>query len=194
MSKRLCRAGLMAVALVLAPAASAERDAGQGAAAAEERARAYFSDRRVVDHSGREQRFYSDVLKGRTVAITFFYTECIGMCPIVNGTLSAVQDLLGERLGEDIFLVSISIDPETDTPELMREYRKKYAARDGWLFLTGEPADIGHIAGQLGQRGPKEIHPPVIFVGNLREHRWQKLPTNLSPKAIANHLEAFAKG
>ena len=162
------------------------------ASSREDPARRYFTDLPLVTHEGQEVRFYSDVLKDRVVLITFFYTQCQGMCPIVNGKLSKVQDLLGERLGTDIFLISISVDPETDTPEVIRDYRKNFKAKDGWIFLTGNKQNIDKISRKLGQVYPKETHLPLLMLGNVKRARWTKLRPNVPDGAIAERLRQLA--
>ena len=164
------------------------------AAHEERRARNYFTDLPVVTHEGKTLRFYSDVLKDRIVAVTFFYTNCQGMCPITNAKLSNVQKLLGDRMAREIYFVSISIDPETDTPEVLRDYREKFKAGKGWIFLTGEKKNIDTVTYRLGQTFPKETHSPYILLGNVKRAHWQKLRPNVPAEAIAARLEQIAGG
>ena len=70
----------------------------------------------VLDQNGKRLNFYSDLVRGRTVAIDFIYTECTTICPMQTTHLRMVQDRLAARIGKDIALISISIDPVTDTP------------------------------------------------------------------------------
>ena len=102
----------------------------------EKKARRYFTDLPVVSQDGKELRFFSDVLKDRVVLVSLFYTNCTGMCPINNAKLAEVQDLLGDSLGRSIFLVSVTLDPETDTPDVLKDYASKFEADDCWLFRT----------------------------------------------------------
>src|SRR6185436_4415743 len=76
----------------------------------------YFSDVELINQDGQKMRFYSDVLKDKVVVINTFFTTCTGVCPPINRNLEKVQEALGDRLGKDAFLVSMSVDPETDTP------------------------------------------------------------------------------
>ena len=196
---------IFAAALAYAPAsialATADRPSQRAAATSagdaadrEQRARNYFTDLPVVTHEGKTLRFYSDVLKGRVVAITFFYTECQGMCPIVNAMLSKAQTLLGDRMGKDIFFISISLDPEVDTPQVLTEYREKFSAGAGWIFLTGEQKNIDTITYRIGQTMPKEAHSPLILLGNVERAHWKKLRPNVPAPAIAALLEQLAGG
>ncbi len=163
------------------------------AADAEEKARRYFTDLPVVSQDGKEMRFYSDVLKDRVVLVSLFYTNCTGMCPINNAKLAEVQDLLGDSLGENIFLVSVTLDPETDTPEVLKDYASKFEAKEGWLFLTGEKDDIKAITRRLGQTSPQiETHNPFFMLGNVGAAHWTKLRPNVPAEAIAARLRLMA--
>src|SRR5215207_3927345 len=102
------------------------RQPGEAAAAQK-----YFSDVELVDQDGRRLRFYSDVLKGRTVVINAFFTTCTSVCPPMNRNLEKVQEALGQRLGKDVFILSISVDPLTDTPPRLKEYSRRFHARPG---------------------------------------------------------------
>ena len=89
-------------------------------------------DTPLVDQDGRPVRFKSDVLGEKAVAIDFVFTTCGGICPVMGATFLKLQDRLGERLGKDISLIPISIDPATDTPVRMKEWGRQFGARPGW--------------------------------------------------------------
>ena len=94
-------------------------------------ARVFFSDRRLLTHRGEEVAFYSDVLRDKVILINFVFTQCTDTCPTQTARVAEVQSLLGERVGRDIELVSISVDPEHDTPEVLRDYATRFGAGDG---------------------------------------------------------------
>src|SRR5215813_15457042 len=152
------RIALVAGLLVaLSPVASAAHDHGGpspgGSAPQEpgmqslrqEKARSYFTDLPVIAQDGKERRFFSDVLKDKVVLIYLFFTNCENTCPVINHTLAEVQDLLGDRLGNDITLISITTDPARHTPSVVKEYSDHFGPRPGWLFLTGERQNIETI-------------------------------------------------
>src|SRR5262249_31074606 len=85
-------------------------------------ARKYFSDVVLFNQNGEEMRFYSDLLKGKVVIINSFFTTCASVCPLMNRTMEKIQEAFAERLGKDIFLISISVDPTSDTPPRLKEY------------------------------------------------------------------------
>ncbi|MBV9927209.1 MAG: SCO family protein [Acidobacteria bacterium] len=138
-------------------------------------ARKYFSDVELVDQDGNRVRFYTDVLKGKTVVINAFFTTCTSVCPPMNRNLEKVQEALGDRLGKDVFIVSISVDPETDTPPRLKEYAQRFHARPGWLFLTGKKENVEWALYRVGQYvESKDDHTTVIAVGNERTGLWKK--------------------
>src|SRR4029077_4857136 len=102
----------------------------------------WFTNVEVRTHDGRTLRFYDDVMKGKILLINFFFTSCDNVCPLATANLVRVRELLGERVGDEIRMVSISLQPEHDTPEVMAAYAKLYGAGPGWMFLTGKKDDI----------------------------------------------------
>src|SRR6185369_17077012 len=83
-------------------------------------AQKYFSDVELLNQDGQKLRFYSDVLKNKVVIINTFFTTCTSVCPPLNRNFEKLQEALGDRLGKDAFLVSITVDPETDTPTRLK--------------------------------------------------------------------------
>ncbi len=162
---------------------------GKPAAGADEKARRYFTDRRVVTQDGEELRFYSDVLKDRVVVVTLFYTECTAMCPLTNQKLAELQEVLGDAMGREYFFVSVSLDPETDTPEVLKKYAANFDAKQGWYFLTGDKQDLREIARRLGQVDDNiATHSPFFMLGNVPRAHWSRIPLNHPVTAIVERL------
>jgi cytochrome oxidase Cu insertion factor (SCO1/SenC/PrrC family) len=126
-------------------------------------------DTTLLDQSGREVRFKSEVLGQKTVAIQFIFTTCRAICPVMGAAFAKLQDRLGERLGQDISLVSVSIDPVTDTPARMKQWGEQFGARPGWTLLTGEERKIENLLKALDATNHSA---PVILLGNLRTGEW----------------------
>jgi len=148
---------------------------GQPAAAESSAAQKYFSDVQLVDQDGRTLRFYSDVLKGKTVVINAFFTTCTSVCPPMSRNLEKVQEALGDRLGRDVFIVSISVDPLTDTPPRLKEYAQRFHARPGWTFLTGKKENVDWALYKLGQYVEnKGDHKTIWLIGNETTGLWKK--------------------
>jgi protein SCO1/2 len=142
--------------------------------------------RALVSQDGEPVRLEA-LLDDRVVVLSFGYVRCTGTCPLTTANLRSVQAALGERLGEEILLVTITLDPEHDTPEVLRAYADESGAGPGWLFLTGAPRDVDATRAALGfvQRGvdpagARKDHAAMVLVGSGRVGRWMKLPA-LSP-------------
>ena len=154
-----------------APASLAPADNGAGRSPAEK----YFSDVELLDQDGRTVHFYSDVLKNKVVIINTFYTTCTSICPPLNRNFEKIQEALGDRLGKDAFLISISVDPDTDTPPRLKEYSRRFHARPGWLFLTGKKENVDWALYKLGQYvETKDDHTSILIVGNEPKGLWKK--------------------
>jgi protein SCO1 len=135
----------------------------------------YFTDVELTNQDGKKVHFYSDVLKGKTVVVNAFFTTCTSVCPPMNRNMEKIQSALGDRIGRDVFLVSITVDPETDTPERLKDYAKKFHAGPGWTFLTGKKENLDWALYKLGQYvEKKDDHTTVFIIGNEPTGLWKK--------------------
>jgi protein SCO1/2 len=153
----------------------------------------------VIDQNGRRHRFYDDLVRDRVVLINFFFTSCGDTCPLVTENLREVQDLLGERVGRDIFMYSVSLQPELETPAILRDYAEQWNVGPGWLFLTGGPQDIETLRRALGfaDTDPvyavvKDSHTGLVRYGNDRLDRWAGTAGLGRPAWIAKAVTALA--
>lgn len=159
----------------------------------ERKRREYYTDLKLVAHDGREVRFYSDLLKDKTVLIHFFYVNCKTTAARQSKVLSDLQPLLGERLGKDIFLVSITVDPTVDTPDRVRDYARAFAPRPGWTFLSGKKENVDWINYRLGNYTTNpESHAAFFLLGNLRSGHWLKNQPETKAKTLAEQLIMLA--
>ncbi|MFL5289927.1 MAG: SCO family protein, partial [Myxococcales bacterium] len=110
----------------------------------------YFPNVALTTQDGKVVRLFDDLLKGKKVAVNLIYTRCTATCPLETAKLSQVAKILGDRLGKEIFFVSISIDPEHDTPEVLKAYAAKFHTPPGWTFVTGDDNDIKLVAKKFG--------------------------------------------
>jgi protein SCO1/2 len=150
----------------------------------------YFPNTVLVDQDGNELKFYDDAIKGKVVAVNFIYTNCKDVCPVDTAQLMRVNELLGERVGKDIFFYSISLDPERDTPAALKRYREMFGiTAPGWKFLTGKAEDIKLLQEKLGLIGVgtnrlKE-HDTSFIIGNEKTGHWIKRSPYDEPKVLA---------
>ena len=147
----------------------------------------YFPDTVLLTQDNRPVRFYSDLLKGKVVLINFLFTTCKGVCPPMTANLAKVQKYLGERVGRDVLLLSISVDPEIDRPDVLKKYADSFKAQPGWYFLTGEKKDVDWVLYKLGGHvEDKEKHTSVLIVGNEATGEWMKVHAMSNPTEIAS--------
>lgn len=135
----------------------------------------YFGDVPLLDQDGRKVRLYSDLIAGRIIVVNSFFASCSGSCPVMAGTFRKIQTALGDRLGRDVHLLSITVDPEHDTPEQLRKFAKDAAAKPGWRFITGDKEHVAQALHKLGLKtDAKENHTAVVIIGNEPKGVWKK--------------------
>ena len=132
-------------------------------------------DIELLDQNGRKIRFYTDLVKGRTVAINFIFTTCTTICPPLGATFARVQKELGDKAGRDVRLISISVDPATDTPERLKAWGEKFHAGEGWTFVTGNKPQVDELLRALGASSARrEDHSPTVLIGNDVHGIWTR--------------------
>ena len=145
---------------------------------------AQIPDVRVYDQNGQALNFYTDLIKGKNVAINFIFTTCTNVCPVLTATFRRVQLEL-EKSQSDVKLISISVDPVIDTPERLREFANKFKAGPGWTFVTGEKSDIDTLLQRLGFGiSNKNQHTSMVLVGNDSANYWTRTYGLSSPTAL----------
>jgi len=150
-------------------------------------------DAQVVDQHGKQLNFYSDLIKGKTVAINFVFTSCTTICPPLTATFRRVQQDAAAR-GLDVKLISVSVDPTTDTPERLRDFADKFKAAPGWTFVTGDKARIDALLQGLGAAvSNKNDHTPMILIGNDSTGFWTRAYGLTSPTKIVDILAEATK-
>lgn len=156
-------------------------------------ARSYFTDTLLLDQDGRELRFYSDVLQGRVVLLNVIFTRCEDACPLITRKLREVRQALGADAAR-VHFISISSDPQHDSPQALKAYARKQGAEDPrWIFLTGAKERVELVLGRLGQlsRSPEE-HSTLLIAGDVANKRWSKIRPDAPAAAIAQRLQLLA--
>ncbi|HKU74115.1 MAG TPA: SCO family protein [Pyrinomonadaceae bacterium] len=129
-------------------------------------------DVEVLDQDGNVRHFYTDLIKGKTVAINFIFTNCTTICPPLGATFARVQRELGAK---DVHFISVSVDPLTDTPERLKAWGAKFKAGAGWTFVTGNKPEIDQLLRALGASAARrEDHTPSVIVGNDTKDVWTR--------------------
>ena len=157
--------------------------------------RRYFPNVTLQTQDGKTVRFYDDLIKDKIVTINFFYAKCDGICPTVTANLARVQRILGDRVGREIFMNSISLKPEHDTPAVLTEYAQMFKVKPGWTFLTGKPDDIELLRKSLGftNLDPELDKDKSQHIGNVRYGNeplmyWSACPGMGNPEFLAKSI------
>jgi protein SCO1/2 len=186
--------GLLAMTL-LAGAATSQAQTWQVKTQRQRLAERSFPNVTLTTHDGKKVKFYDDLLKDKIVIINFMYIRCQGTCPGTTANLVKVQKLLGDRVGKDIFMYSITLKPEEDTAKDLDAYAKAYKVGPGWTFLTGDPKDIELLRLKLGfiDRDPvrdanKSNHIGMLRWGNEPHTLWAGCPALLAPGKIVKEI------
>lgn len=149
----------------------------------------FYSNAPLINQDGKTQHFYDDIIKGKVVAINFMFTSCGDSCPLETAKLRHVQQLLGEHAGKNVHMYSITVDPDRDTPEVLKSYMEKFQVGPGWEFLTGKKKDIDHIRKRLGMyatEGEENLsdHAITFILGNETTGQWLKRTPFDLPEAL----------
>jgi protein SCO1/2 len=135
----------------------------------------YFPNVPVVTQDGKTLNFYDDVIKGKRVVVSFIYTNCPDICPLTTARLTQVEDQLRDQMDRDLFFISMTVDPERDTPAKLKEFSQAFGTGPGWLFLTGKPEDIRFINSRLGDKSRSlSDHRNEVILGNDATGEWAR--------------------
>ncbi len=146
----------------------------------------------VLDQDGRKLRFRTDLVEGKVVAINFLFTNCTTICPPLGATFGKLRKLLGERAGRDVHLISISVDPVTDTPAHLKAWSAKFGQGPGWTLVTGEREDITRLLKSLGSyTANMNDHPPLVLISN-RNGQWTRAYGLAPPARLAAAIDEMA--
>jgi protein SCO1/2 len=141
--------------------------------------------------TGAAVRFYDDLIKGKVVLLNFFFTSCTTICPRTTDNLKKVEQALGDHLGRDVVMISMSVDPRADTPAVLEKYALRYGTRAGWYFVTGRLQDIDIVRRHLGVNrdgGDKTQHTGMLVYGNERTGQWAATPAMADPNTIVRSV------
>lgn len=177
-------------AAVMAPAAQASNTSGKN----------YFSNAVFTTHEGRRVQFYDDLIKDKIIIVNMLLITCRdGICPLMTHNLRIVQKALGDRVGRDVFMYSITLNPEFDTYHMLNAYAKSFDIQPGWSFLSGSVAGTDVIRRKLGFASSDPVtdkdptqHTGMVRIGNAKLDRWCMMPGLMSAKQIAGAVRNLA--
>lgn len=141
-----------------------------------ERADIDLRDRPLLNQDGEEVMFVSDVIGDNIVVMDFVYTTCTTICPVLSALFTQVQIKLGDTVGEDVLLVSMTVDPIRDTPQRLKAYSAKHRAGEGWVWLTGPKSIVEDVLTGVGAYTTNfEDHPSMVLIGDGQSGEWRRL-------------------
>ncbi len=144
----------------------------------------------LLDQNGTQVKFISDIVGDRIIAINFIYTDCHTACPVVSAIFAKLQNQLGEKLQKDVRMVSLSINPITDTPESLKTYSTHFNAKPEWVWLTGEKKPVDDLLKGLGvYSADYSNHTPVILVGDSISGVWTRFDGFTRPETLAAKID-----
>ena len=153
-----------------------------------------ISDTPLLDQDGRRVRFKSDLIGDRIAVIIPFYTTCTTAYPILVYSFTRLQDLLGDRLGKKVVLISITVDPATDIPIRLKAFARRQKAKPGWVFLTGEGSDLATALVGVGILASSNLgshdHTPFTVVGGVGRE-WKRYFGFPSPDFLLGQVNAL---
>jgi len=148
-------------------------------------------DIKVINQDGRHVRFNSQVVEGRIAIVTGFFTNCSSMCPFTQEKLAHVAKLLGPRLGKDVVIVSVSVDPENDTPARMKDWGEKFHIGPGWTLLSGNRAEVDTLLKSLGLFVElRQRHQSALMIGNTATG-WVRISSWTPSEKLAKLAESM---
>jgi protein SCO1/2 len=164
---------LLAVLLLFPAAPRAQEVHKHEAHPAKPAAAPRIPDVDCLDQNGKKLRFHTDLVKGKVVVISFIYTSCTYMCPRIGEGVARLQTALGDRVGRDVHLISVSTDPVTDTPEKLKAWATRLKAKEGWTWVTGEKSEMDRLLKVLtGDSTGNKTHAPLLLIGNEATNVW----------------------
>ncbi|MCP1501033.1 protein SCO1/2 [Pseudomonas migulae] len=187
---------LLAAGTGQALAHSADEHAGHdmpAKSASSESAQVKFADVALVDQNGQAVRLEKDLVTNKIVVMSFIYTSCTTVCPVVSSIMGKVQKQLGARVGTEVQLVSISIDPQRDDAKRLNDYARAFQNGPGWSWLTGSAQSINATLKGLGTfSGDFKNHQPLILVGDGNSRRWTRYYGFTDPAVLTREVEKLS--
>jgi protein SCO1/2 len=187
---------LLAASIGQALAHSADEHAGHempAKSASSESAQVKFADVALVDQNGQSVRLEKDLVTDKIVVMSFIYTSCTTVCPVVSSIMGKVQKQLGARVGTEVQLVSISIDPQRDDAKRLNDYSRAFQNGPGWSWLTGSPQSVTATLKGLGSfSGDFKSHQPLILVGDGNNRDWTRYYGFTDPGVLTREVEKLS--
>lgn len=147
---------------------------------------------KLIDHNDHAHDI-AKLFSENIVIVDFIFTSCRSVCPIMTAVMKKVYTLIGDRNDQPVLFISITVNPEEDTPKQLAENAKKTGSHANWLWLTGTSNDVAQVlqAFAININGKPEAHPPVLYVG--KEDYWLKWVGLPNANEVADAVNVLSK-
>jgi protein SCO1 len=162
---------------------------------APQRATFTLTETPLLDQDARKLKFKSEALGERIAVVSFIYTTCTTVCPVVSAVMAQLQGKLGARLGKDVALVTVTVDPVRDTPPRLKAYGASLGAGAGWTWLTGPKPQVDEVLKVFGAYTPNFVeHPALIVVGDAKSGKWLRFFGFPTPEQLMAAVDELSAG
>ena len=149
-------------------------------------------DALLLTQDDEEVHFVSDVVGDKIVVMDFVYTTCTTVCPVLTALFTQVQTQLGDDLGGEVIMISMTVDAARDTPARLKAYAAKHHVQEGWTWLTGPKATMDDVLTGLGAYSVSfEDDPAVVIGGDGRTGEWKRMFGFPNPDRIMGVVNEF---
>jgi protein SCO1 len=154
----------------------------------------FYTNAVLRTHENKPVRFYDDLIKGKISVINFIYASCHNWCPRSTANLFKVQNMLGDRLGREVFMYSITLKPWEDDPATLKRYARSHGAKPGWTFLTGDDYDITTLRFKLLRLDQPMLdfdlnqHTGMARIINDSLNKWTMCPLRAMPYQVVDAI------
>jgi protein SCO1/2 len=147
----------------------------------------------LTDQRGERRHVMSELIAGRVAVVSFVFTGCSTVCSAVGANMGELDRLLGTRVGQDVSLISITLDPLGDTPERLAAWRAKFDDSPGWRLLTGEPGRVEQVLHAWQQDAPDIAqHDAFLWLHDPRSGGWTRVTALCPPETLAALVMDFS--
>jgi cytochrome oxidase Cu insertion factor (SCO1/SenC/PrrC family) len=148
-------------------------------------------DMELLNQDGQQVRFVSDVIKGRVAVIDTVFTTCTTICPVMGANYARLAKTLKDRVGRDVVMVSVSVDPVNDTPSQLKAWSAKFYKGPGWILLTGPKSQVDTLLKSLGLFTPeRQDHQSSVLIGS-KAGGWIRTSALTSPDKWLKIIDSF---
>lgn len=151
-------------------------------------------DVQLINQDGEPVRLYSDLARGKICVFSFIFTSCQGVCPPIGVNLGQLTQRLGDRAGREVMVISLTVDPVTDTSARLKAWSQRFYEGSGWTLLTGAKQEVDQTLKQLEVfAADKNDHSPFLLIGDTLHGSWQRVNGLTSAETTIEIIDNFQR-